>query len=104
MAELIRFELIDLPVCRIIGRGADVENGQNPLPPLWSRCFGDGTFEKLEQTTDSLFPDALYDAADAYLDWCDEKRCIVGMVMKPGTVPPEGFDFAELPVSWHWGR
>lgn len=107
MTKLIHFQLFDLPDCRIVGKELVIpkmDPQNNPVPAFWDKCFAENIFEPLEKMTSALFPDALYDAAGAYLDWMGDLqpdgsyRCIVGMVMKPGAIPPEGYAFMDLPA------
>lgn len=107
MTKLIQFQLFDLPPCRIVGKELLIprmDDQNNPVPAFWGRCFAEDVFAPLEKMTDALFPDALYDAAGAYLDWIGDLqpdgscRCIVGMVMKPGSTPPKGYAFKDLPA------
>ena len=106
MTELVHFQLLELPACRLVGKELRVpqKNEENPIPAFWSRCFAEDIFTPLEQMKDSLFPEALFDAPDAYLDWMGDMepdgswRCLVGMIMKPDAVPPEGYAYRDLPA------
>lgn len=109
MAELIHFEFVNLPPCRVIGRELTLSMEEmakaNPVPAFWGKCFEENAFAPLEALGDALYNDALVDAAGAYLDWMGDVepdgrfRCLVGMLAKPGAEPPEGYAFKDLPAG-----
>lgn len=109
MAELIHFELIEIPACRVIGRELTTSMEEmakaNPVPAFWQRCFAENAFAPLEALGDALEDNALLDAKGAYLDWMGDVepngrfRCLVGMLAKPGTEPPEGYGYKDLPAG-----
>jgi len=50
-ASLVGFRVESRPASAIIGRKVVCKMGHpdgNPIPALWSQCFGDGTIEKLQ--------------------------------------------------------
>ena len=103
MAELVQFQVLKLPSCRIMGRALRVDPKQaNPIPAFWEDCFQQDIFSKLEKM-EGLYQEILLDAGDAYLSWTGELEedgsftCMAGMLMRPGTPVPEGFDFRDLP-------
>ena len=47
MADLVRFQILTLPPCRIVGRALKVDPKEaNPIPAFWEDCFQQGYFFK----------------------------------------------------------
>ena len=100
MAELAKCEIVDFGATRVIGRPvvAGMDMQQNPIPAFWEQCFADGTFPALEALDGAVSPD--YVGLMCRWGGGDNNfTCIVGMLMKPGTPVPEGFDHEDLPVG-----
>lgn len=105
MAELIQFQMMELPAFRMMGKALTVSPyGANPIPEFWRKCFADGTFPVLEAMKDAQYQEILDDARDAYIGWMGDLRedgsftCLAGMLMRPGTPAPEGFAFRDVPA------
>ncbi|MGI5856710.1 MAG: GyrI-like domain-containing protein [Candidatus Merdivicinus sp.] len=105
MAELIQFQMMELPAFRMMGKALTVSPyGANPIPEFWRKCFADGTFPVLEAMKDAQYQEILDDARDAYIGWMGDLRedgsftCLIGMLMRPGTPAPEGFAFRDVPA------
>lgn len=103
MADLVRFQILTLPPCRIVGRALKVDPKEaNPIPAFWEDCFQKGIFTQLEQM-EGLYQEILPDADDAYLSWNGELETdgsftyMIGMLMRPDTPVPEGLDYRDLP-------
>jgi predicted transcriptional regulator YdeE len=103
MAELIRFEVIDLPETYVVGKllRADMEmqKVENPIPAFWGDCFSKNSFKTLEDLN-AYVSDPSY--VGLMCDWMSGDGCfsyICGMMMKPGCPVPEGYAAKTLPTS-----
>jgi len=136
MGKLVEFRTIDLPELLLVGKEIrhsmeEQMKGSNPLPGLWDRCFGDGTFEALEKQRGFSYNPLCVSNDNQKLN-CKKKKCnhckhpyigvmidwdkgdgdfsyIVGMFMKPGAEIPEGFfsrklDSVKVAVGWIEGK
>lgn len=101
MAKLVNLQINQLPDIRIIGKEIypDMDMQENPVPAFWGKCFGDGTFTKLEELKE-------YSIDSSYVGWMSDWSTgenkftyICGMLMKPNTPVPEGFIYRDVPAS-----
>jgi len=115
-AELVKLEIIGQPEIVIVGKyihifSNDCQEGKNPIPAFWGKCFEEALFAKLETLADFIHNPAYV----GYMDtnngvWKNgEGRYICGMMMKPGVVVPEGFTAhtlkpAKVAVGWIKGK
>ena len=114
MAELVKFEVIDFPATKLIGKEirysmAAHMQGDNRIPALWEKCFTDGTFTWLEAQKDFVHDPAYVDVMTDWGKGDGDFTTIVGMLMKDGATVPEGYIRRDLPackavVSWIKGN
>ncbi len=101
MDDLVRFEIIRLPKCFIVGRGYRysydaLDNGDNRLPAFWNECYKDAVFAPLESQTEYIYDDS---HVGVFIDWHlgdNNFTYIIGLLMKEGAVVPSGYVIREL--------
>lgn len=106
---LFRKEIIHLPKSLLIGKkvtypikkqGKKGKKGNPPLSLLWDACGKDGTFAYLDEQKGSAELDGhwgLYYDINKNND--GNFSYLVGVLMKEGTVAPEGYACREMPES-----
>lgn len=94
MAVLGKMEFFNLPPVRMIGKEVIHEEGGNPVPELWERCFKENTLNVLE----TLSPEM-----DYYIGWMGDYNSdtgrfayIAGCFMPASTPVPDGFQYRDL--------
>lgn len=98
MAILGKIEFFNLPPVRIIGKevinDSLSENGDNPVPSLWEKCFNEGLLKVLEPLSPEM---------DYYIGWMGEYNnetgafaYIAGYFMPANTPVPDGFQYRDL--------
>ena len=96
MAELIDFNVAELPRLYCIGKTIDVINtGENPIPAQWQLALSDGTFEKLAKLPNAYSEDQI----GLIHSWPRDMSCFKYTIGKLFTqLPPEldGLDAVEL--------
>ena len=112
MAELIKFEKVELPALRVIGKPivasmSDMSN--NPIPAFWQSCFADGTLTRLEAMAEHIHDPSYVGCMCRWGGPDGTFTYIVGMLMKAGTPAPEGYDFEDMAagsaaVGWIKGK
>ena len=113
MVKVIKFEVNVFPESRIIGKSIRVDmnklsEGDNPIPVFWERCFADGMFATLESLSESKLDSAYVGWMG---EWNDSEKSftyLCGMIMKPDSNIPEGFNFQDVSettvaVAWIQG-
>lgn len=96
MGVLIDFEVKSLPQLKLVGKelrhSMEAQmKGDNPLPGFWGECFGEDAFAPLEAQADQVY-DPSY--VGVMIDWARGDGMfsyVVGMLMKPDAVVPEGY-------------
>ncbi len=114
MAELIQFEVKELPKLVVVGKALRhnmeaLMKGDNPIGGFWDKCFGENVFAPLEAQGSRIY-DPSY--VGIMCDWDrgdGDFSYIVGMMMRPGATVPEGYDTWEIQptkaaVSWLRGE
>lgn len=104
MGRLINFEVAELPKLYVVGRELRYSmealmGGDNRIPALWSTCFTDDTFSKLENQNELVF-DASY--VGVMTDWDKgdgDFSYICGMLMKEGVTVPNGYTAHEIEAT-----
>lgn len=93
-AELIKFEIRELPGLCVIGREIIVRmdelEKQNPIPAFWNQCIADGIFDDLQ---DKL-ADYIYDPGYVgYMQILNEYEFtnVCGILMKSDAPVPDGY-------------
>ncbi|MBC7320656.1 GyrI-like domain-containing protein [bacterium] len=111
MSNLVNLSFIDFGPARVIGKKtiARVEGAENPIPQFWMKCLEDGTLQVLESMPSYILNPAYIGWEGEYDPNTQEFSYIVGMLMKPDTPIPEGFDFRDLPsckmaIGWIKGK
>jgi AraC family transcriptional regulator len=101
MAKLLSAEFMKFGPYRAVGREIRTKAMTQDIPALWVRCFSDGTYEKLLELKEYILPEKLGDEYISCVSEPDEEggfSYLVGMLMKEGTLVPEGFDFRDIPA------
>lgn len=101
MAELVKFEVVDLPKTCLVGKASRFNSelhfkGINRIPAFWDRCLSDGTFAPLESKTDALYEPAYVGAS---MDWdmgYGTFTYICGMLFKEDVTVSEGYVMREF--------
>jgi AraC family transcriptional regulator len=95
VAVLGKMEFMKLPAARMIGKKVMNGGGENPVPELWQKCFGEDAFKALEANRPLV---------EYYVGWMGEYNkatgkftYIAGRLMPAGTEVPQGFDYRDLP-------
>lgn len=101
MAEVVKFEIVDLPRLYLVGKEVryHVETPMkdpNRIPSFWQQCFADGTFSTLETQSHLLYDHAYVGLLIDY-DLCwGGFSYLCGMLFKEGVTVPEGFSIREI--------
>lgn len=101
MANLIKFEVVDLPKIYLVGKETkyNIEvhiNGDNRIPAFWDKCLADGTFSALEKQPEYVYEPAYVGTC---IDWdtgYGTFSYICGMLFKEGVTVPEGYVMREI--------
>ncbi len=114
MAELIKFEVVNLPKLYVIGKELRYNmeahmKGDNRIGPFWGKCFEEKIFSTLEQQGDFIYDNAY---VGIMLDWDKgdgDFSYICGMLFNEGATVPEGFVIREIKetkaaLSWIKGK
>lgn len=97
MPTLVKFDVRPLPALTVVGRAVRirmVDEMDDPVPQLWSRCHGDGTLDEL-----SALP--VFD--ESHVGWMGDYDprtssfvYLCGMLLPSGEPVPDGFDARSL--------
>lgn len=105
----ITFEVRAFEAVRMIGKEVIVGK-QNPVPELWQHMLGDGSIDSLQALPGRVSP--LGDT----IGWMGEYQpktkaftYIAGVWAQPGTPPPAGFAYRDIPaclmgIGWITGK
>ncbi len=114
MAELIKFEVKELPKLCVIGKELrynmeELMKGNNPIGPFWTKCFADNIFAELEKQEQFIFDKAYVGFMSEWDNSDGNSSYICGIMFKEGAVVPDGFVMKEIQptkaaVSWIRGK
>lgn len=101
MANLIKFEVMDLPKIYLVGKESkcNIEEhikGNDRISTFWDKCLTDGTFSTLEKQREYIYEPAYVGAS---LDWdmgYGNFSYICGMLFTEGVTVPEGYVIREI--------
>ncbi len=114
MANLIKFEVVELPKLYLIGKELRYSmelhmKGDNRIGAFWDKCFEENIFATLEKQEQVLFDKAY---VGVMIDWDKgdgDFSYICGMLFNEGASVPDGYVMKELDatkagVSWIQGK
>lgn len=104
MDDLVKFELIKLPMIYVAGkelRYSDkaLNEGDNPLPGFWNKCLEEDIFAPLALQTEKVFNNS---PVGVFTDWYlgdGDFTYIVGLLMKEGATVPPGYSSRKLEAT-----
>jgi predicted transcriptional regulator YdeE len=98
-AELVDFQIVELPEGKVVGK--EVRVGMSPealdlIPDFWATCLADETIAVLRKLDGLLYPNALVGWVGDYRPSDQSYVYLVGMVAGPDVIPPVGFTARAL--------
>ena len=91
MAELIKLEYKTLPELYVVGAQmrVNMNDGTNPIPAFWGKCFNDGIFKTFDGRDDIIFENAFVGYMDEWNQQTGEFSYICGVML---TELPDGIE------------